>query len=43
MGKIRVTYELEFKKKAVYLYFKEGMTYKTIAKELGIEHSMVRC
>ncbi|MFB5587449.1 transposase [Bacillus cereus] len=38
MGKIRVTYDVEFKKKAVDLYLKEGMSYKTIATELGIHH-----
>ncbi|MEC2938446.1 transposase, partial [Bacillus cereus] len=42
MGKIRVTYDIEFKKKAVNLYLKEGMGYKTVAKELGIDHSVVR-
>ncbi|EOP68674.1 hypothetical protein KOW_03883, partial [Bacillus cereus VDM006] len=26
MGKIRVTYDIEFKKKAVDLYLKEGMS-----------------
>jgi len=31
-----------FKKKAVDLYFKDGMGYKTVAKELGIDSSMVR-
>ncbi|MEC2900270.1 transposase, partial [Bacillus cereus] len=36
MGKIRVTYDIEFKKKSVNLYLKEGMGYKTLAKELGI-------
>ncbi|EEM55948.1 transposase [Bacillus bombysepticus] len=41
MGKIRVNYDVEFKKKAVDLYLKEGMSYKTIAKELGIHHSVV--
>ncbi|PFN63938.1 helix-turn-helix domain-containing protein [Bacillus thuringiensis] len=41
MGKIRVTYDVEFKKKAVDLYLKEGMSYKTIATELGIHHSVV--
>ncbi|AMR05657.1 helix-turn-helix domain-containing protein [Bacillus thuringiensis] len=41
MGKIRVTYDVESKKKAVDLYLKEGMIYKTIAKELGIHHSVV--
>ncbi|PFX44997.1 hypothetical protein COL32_11055 [Bacillus pseudomycoides] len=42
MGKIRITYDIEFKKKAVDLYLKEGMGYKTVAKELGIDHSVVR-
>ncbi|HDX9635617.1 TPA: helix-turn-helix domain-containing protein [Bacillus cereus] len=41
MGKIRVTYDVEFKKKSVYLYLTESMSYKTIAKELGIHHSVV--
>ncbi|EJR93283.1 transposase [Bacillus cereus] len=41
MGKIRVTYDVEFKKKAIDLYLKEGMSYKTVAKELGIHHSVV--
>lgn len=38
MGKIRKTYDVKFKKKAVDLYLKEGMGYKTVAKELGIDH-----
>jgi transposase len=42
MGKIRETYDITFKKKAVDLYLKEGMGYKTVAKELGIDHSVVR-
>jgi transposase len=42
MGKIRKTYDAKFKKKAVDLYWKEGMGYKTVAKELGIDESMVR-
>ncbi|MDR7319744.1 transposase [Brevibacillus nitrificans] len=42
MGKIRKTYDAAFKKKAVDLYLKDGMGYKTVAKELGIHHSMVR-
>jgi transposase len=42
MGKIRKTYDAKFKKKAVDLYLEEGMGYKTVAKELGISHSMVR-
>ncbi|HDR8476810.1 transposase [Bacillus thuringiensis] len=41
MGKIKVTYDVEFKKKAIDLYLKEGMSYKNIAKELGIHHSVV--
>jgi transposase len=41
MGKIRKTYDAKFKKKAVDLYLKEGMGYKTVAKELGISYSMV--
>ncbi|EOO24730.1 hypothetical protein IIU_06634, partial [Bacillus cereus VD133] len=27
------------KKKTVELYFKEGMSYKNVVKELGIHHS----
>jgi transposase len=43
MGKnIRTTYDLAFKKKAIDLYFKEGMGYKTVAKELDVHHSMVQ-
>ncbi len=42
MGKIRQTYDLTFKKKAVDLYFKEGMGYKTVAKELGVDYTVVR-
>jgi transposase len=42
MGKIRKTYDAKFKKKAVDLYLEEGMGYKTVAKELGIDESMVR-
>ncbi|MEY8349333.1 helix-turn-helix domain-containing protein [Bacillus cereus] len=42
MRKIRVTYDIEFKKKAVYLYLQEGMGYKAVAKELGIDYSVVR-
>jgi transposase len=42
MGKIRKTYDVKFKKKAVDLYKKEGMGYKSVAKELGIDHTMVR-
>lgn len=42
MGKIRKTYDLAFKKKAVELYFGEEMGYKSVAKELGIDFTMVR-
>jgi len=41
MGKIRRTFDAVFKKKAVDLYLKDGMGYKTVAKELGIDHSVV--
>jgi transposase len=41
MGKIRKTYDAKFKKKAVDLYLKGGMGYKTMAKGLGISYSMV--
>ncbi|MDZ5474687.1 transposase [Bacillus sp. 31A1R] len=43
MGKKKVTtYDVAFKKKAVDLYFNVGMGYKTVAKELGVDHSIVR-
>ncbi|MEK4677785.1 MULTISPECIES: transposase [Bacillus] len=41
MGKIRVTYDVGFKKKAIDLYLNEGMSYETVAKELGTHHSVV--
>ncbi|OUB85208.1 transposase [Bacillus thuringiensis serovar medellin] len=41
MGKIRVTYDVTFKKKAIDLYLNEGISYETVAKELGIHHSIV--
>jgi transposase len=41
MGKIRKTYDVKFKKKAVDLYLKEGMSSETVAKKLGIHHFMV--
>ncbi|EPC8411312.1 transposase [Bacillus thuringiensis] len=41
MSQIRGTYDVEFKKKVVDLYLKEGMSYKTVAKELGIHYSVV--
>ncbi|WP_264540533.1 hypothetical protein [Bacillus thuringiensis] len=31
MEKIRVTYDVEFKKQAIDLYLKDGMSYKNIA------------
>ncbi|WP_316572954.1 transposase [Neobacillus sp. YIM B06451] len=42
MGKTRETYDIQFKKRAVDLYLKEGMGYKTVAREMGIHHSVVR-
>jgi transposase len=42
MGKLRKTYGVKFKKKAVDLYLKEGMDKETVAKKLGIHHSMLR-
>jgi len=42
MGTNRRTYDVTFKKKAVDMYEKEGMGYNTVAKKLGISHSMVR-
>ncbi|MDM5225414.1 helix-turn-helix domain-containing protein [Cytobacillus sp. NJ13] len=42
MGKTRQTYDVTFKKRAVDLYLKEGMGYEAVAKELNINHSMVR-
>lgn len=42
MGKIKRTFDAAFKKKAVDLYLKDGMGYKTVAKELGIDPSVVR-
>ena len=43
MGKIIVTYKIECKKKAVELYLKERMIYKTVAKEFRIHHSVLSC
>ncbi|WP_408007328.1 IS3 family transposase [Pseudalkalibacillus sp. A8] len=42
MGKIRKTYDTEFKKKVINLHYKEGMGYEAIAKKLGIGYSIVR-
>ncbi|KKB74703.1 MULTISPECIES: transposase [Bacillus] len=41
MGEIMKTYDVTFKKKAVDLHMKDGMGFKTVAKELGISKSMV--
>ncbi|MEB9553144.1 transposase [Bacillus cereus] len=38
---MRDTYDVEFKKKAIDLYLKEGMSYKTTVEELGLHHSVV--
>ncbi|PUA40832.1 transposase [Paenibacillus elgii] len=42
MGEINKTYSVEFKQKAVNMYLKQGMGYKSIAKELGITHRSVQ-
>ncbi|MED4512559.1 helix-turn-helix domain-containing protein, partial [Bacillus cereus] len=42
MGKIRRTYDETFKKKAIDLYFKEGMGYTQIGKTLSIDEKNVR-
>ncbi|MDM5439837.1 helix-turn-helix domain-containing protein [Bacillus hominis] len=42
MGKTKRTYDETFKKKAIDLYFKEGMGYTRIGKELGIDEKNVR-
>jgi transposase len=41
MGSKRKTYSQEFKLKAVEMYLNDGIGYKTIARELDVEHSMV--
>ena len=41
MGKINKTYDIQFKKKAVDMYLKEGMGYKTVGRELEITPQMV--
>jgi transposase len=41
MGKIRKTYNIEFKLKAIKLYFEEGMGAVSIGKELGIAYAIV--
>lgn len=42
MEKTGKTYDPTLKKKAVDLYFKQGMGYKLVAKELGIDRCTVR-
>lgn len=42
MGKMKKTYDLAFKKKTVDLYLTGDMGYKTVAKKMGIDHSIVR-
>lgn len=42
MGEKRKTYDVEFKRKAVQMYLEDKLAYKSIARELGIERSMVR-
>lgn len=41
MGKMRKTYDVTFKKRAVDLYLKEGMGYERVGRELGIDNSQV--
>ena len=40
-GKIRKIYNIEFKLKAIKLYFEEGMGAVYIGKELGIAYAIV--
>lgn len=42
MGEKIKTYDKEFKKKAVDLYLKKGLGYKSVAQEMGINESLVR-
>lgn len=42
MGEKRKTYTVEFKQNAVKMYLDKGLGYKTVAKKLGMMHSMVR-
>ncbi|WP_342438303.1 transposase [Paenibacillus sp. FSL L8-0436] len=42
MGDMRKTYDDKFKKKAVDLYLKKGLGYKSVAREMGINDSLVR-
>lgn len=41
MEKKRQTYDITFKKKAVDMYIKDCMGYRSVASELGISRSMV--
>lgn len=42
MGEMRRTYDEKFKKKAVDLYLKKGLGYKSVAREMGIHDTLVR-
>ncbi|MCF2720207.1 MULTISPECIES: transposase [unclassified Paenibacillus] len=42
MGEIRKTYDVSFKNKTVDLYLKKGIGYKTVAREMEIDPSLVR-
>ncbi|QSF42846.1 transposase [Paenibacillus tianjinensis] len=42
MGEMRKTYDEKFKKKTVDLYLKKGLGYKNVAREMGINESLVR-
>lgn len=42
MGEMRRTYGEKFKKKAVDLYLKKGLGYKSVAREMGIDDTLVR-
>lgn len=42
MGEMRTTYDEKFKKKAVDLYLKKGLGYKSVALEMEIDESLVR-
>ncbi|SMF86792.1 transposase [Paenibacillus uliginis N3/975] len=42
MGEVRKTFDIEFKRKVVAMFLEEGLGYKTVAKDLGIDDRMVR-
>ncbi|MFF2018915.1 transposase [Paenibacillus sp. NPDC058177] len=42
MGEMRRTYDEKFKKKAVDLYLKKGLGYKSVAREIEIDDTLVR-